>query len=365
MNSEDTIRKLRAVFETLTIVAFIALLWMPSLDHFLKLDHARAPVENRLLAKWPQFTGIGQSRDFITGVESYFNDHFGFRKRLIRWSNNWKGQLFKDPSSREVLMGRDGWLFFSGDQMYENWSREASFSEQDLENWRRLLEMRRDWLAARGTKYLFVVAPDKHNIYSEYLPDWMKKSAKPSKVQLLAEYLKAHSTVEMLDLSQALIEAKPLHILYLKTDTHWNKFGGFVGYRAVVKALARQMPGLEPLPLDAYGWKPIVQGGGDLAVIMGRVDAYTETQDMDPVEVKPLPVPKVVHDPQRLPKQGKKGVSLFYPERPGCRQSDPLPRFLRRQVASLPGPAFQGSLLHLAVRLGSSVHRAGKTGRGD
>jgi alginate O-acetyltransferase complex protein AlgJ len=166
--------------------------------------------------------------------------------------------------------------------------------------------MRRDWLQARGIRYIFVVPPDKHNVYPEYLPEWMKPSAKPSKVQQLAEYMKAHSTVEFLDLGPALIEAKKLRVDYLKTDTHWNQFGGFVGYRATMEALARQMPGLEPLPLDAYNWKPLARPAGDLAVIMGRADFYSETQGVDAVAVKPLPVPEMTTNSTRLPWNGTK-----------------------------------------------------------
>lgn len=306
MNSEATFRKLRAVFETLTIVAFLALLWLPTLDVFFKLDHAPTPEENRSPAQWPQFSGIGQSRDFITGIESYFNDYFGFRKQLVRWNNQWKGRLFKDPPSQDVLIGRDGWLFYLGDGMFENWTRQASFSEQDLENWRRLLEMRRDWLRERGIKYLFVVPPDKHTVYPEYLPDWMEKSAKPSKIQQLSAYMKAYSTVEVLDLSQTLIEARKIRVVFLKTDAHWNLFGGFVAYRALVNALANQMPGLEPLPLDAYDWKLVTRPGGDLTRMLGVADSCLETQALQFVATKPLPAFEVLHKPARFHRQNAK-----------------------------------------------------------
>jgi alginate O-acetyltransferase complex protein AlgJ len=312
MNSEATIKKLHAVFETLTIVAFLALLWLPTLDHFFQLDHARKPIENRAPAAWPQFAGIGQSRDFVTGVESYFNDRFGFRNRLIRWNHHWKDHLFHDTSGKDVLIGRDRWLFYSGGEMLQHWTREASFSGQDLENWRRLLELRRDWLRERGSKYIFVVPPDKHTVYPEYLPGWMEKSPKPSKVQQLVEYMKAHSTVEVLDLSPTLLEAKKLRADYLKTDTHWNLFGGFMGYRALMQSLARQMPGLEPLPLDAYNWKPLAKEPGDLTVMLGRTDGYTETQALEPVAKKPLPTLEGLFDPVRLPQGEAKEFKSSY-----------------------------------------------------
>jgi hypothetical protein len=114
----------------------------------------------------------------------------------------------------------------------------------------------------------------------------------------------------MLDLSQTLIEAKKLRVDYLKTDTHWNMFGGFVACRALVEALTRQMPGLEPLPLDAYDWKPAeARKQGDLATILGETDAYTETQVVDPVPMKPLPAPIVLTDPARFPQNRAKEAS--------------------------------------------------------
>ena len=298
----------RGFWNALTIVAFVVLILLPTADYVFKLDHAEAPPENRLPARWPVFTGLGRSREFITGVEKYFDDHFGFRNRLVRLNHHWKGQLFRDPGTSPVVMvGRDGWLFFSGDHAIGECARTEVFSQQELENWRRLLEMRRDWLRARGGKYLFVVPPDKHTVYPEYLPDWLEPGTGPTKVQQLVSYMKAHSTVGVLDLSQALVEAKKTRAVYLKTDTHWNAFGGFIGYRAVVEALARQMPGLQPLPLDALGWKRVPSAkGGDLTRLMGATDRYSETETWQPVVLKPMAMLEEVYDTVHFPYGGIK-----------------------------------------------------------
>jgi hypothetical protein len=306
MTPESSAARPHPVWETLTIVLFLGLLWLPTVDYFFHIDHARRTMENRSPASWPQFKGLGQSREFITGVESYFNDHFGFRKQLVRWNNHWKGQLFHDSSGRDVLIGRHGWMFYSGDGMIDSVTREAVWSEQELKDWCRLLEMRRDWLRARGAAYLLVVPPDKHSVYSEYLPAWLRKGTKPSKIQQLAKYMQAHSTVQMLDLTDTLIEAKKIRVDYLKNDTHWNFFGGFVAYRAVMAALARQLPGLEPLPLEAYDWKPAHLSRGDLVTILGRDGPAPETQCLAPVPLKPMPTPREMYDPVRLPQYGVK-----------------------------------------------------------
>lgn len=305
MKNESTIQWPRSIWDTLTIVVFLALLWLPTLDHFFSFDHAPIPVENRRPAPWPQFHGVSRSREFVAGIEDYFNDHFGFRKRLVRWNNRWKTQLFRDAPRREVLIGQDGWLFYAGQRMMENWTRKETWSAKDLENWRLLLETRRDWLRSQGIHYIFVVPPDKHTVYPEFLPAWMEEVSKPSKLQLFIDYMHAHSTVEVLDLSPALRDAKKSRVDYLKTDTHWNAYGGFAAYRAMIQALSHQMPALQPLPLNAYDWKPaLIQSAGDCAAKLGNADSYTETETVTPVATEPLASLKPRFDPVRLPQKG-------------------------------------------------------------
>jgi alginate O-acetyltransferase complex protein AlgJ len=312
MNFKYTSETVRSHWDALTIFLFLGLLWLPTLDHFFKLDHARMTNENRMPAQWPALGGLAQSREFIAGVENYFNDHFGFRKRLIRWNHHWKNQLFRTTTSRsDVLVGRDGWFFHAGERMLEHWTRQSVWTEQDLRDWRRLLEGRRDWLRKRGIKYLFVVPPDKHTVYPEHLPAWMEISSKPSKLQQLAEYMKTHSDVEFIDLSQSLIDAKQIRVTYLKTDTHWNAFGGFAAYQTLVRGLARQIPGLEPLGSDAYEWQPLPQPAGDVAKVSGK-ESIVETEALKPVPVKPVVPLTEIFDPVRFPHQGSKETRPCY-----------------------------------------------------
>jgi len=314
MKLDSGAQRLRAFWDALTIIIFLGLIFLPAADTLLKLDHTPAPQENRMPARWPTFAGFAHSREFINGVEKYYDDHFGFRKRLVRLNQHWKAQLFHGPANTgSVMIGRDGWLFFSSPQAIAECARQETFNEQQLEDWRRLLEMRRDWLRARGAKYLFVVAPDKHSVYPEYLPSWLEVGAGPSKVQQVVNYMRTRSSVEVLDLTQTLVEAKKTRVTYLKTDTHWNTFGGFVGYRAVVEALARQMPGLRPLPLDALDWKPeAFRKPGDLTIMMGAADSQPETQSLLPVVLTHLDTLRDVYDPVRLPQHGQKETWPFF-----------------------------------------------------
>jgi alginate O-acetyltransferase complex protein AlgJ len=147
---------------------FALLLWLPSLDFVFHFDHTPPFKEKRVLAQFPKLKlGLGGLKEYITGLEAYFNDHFGYRNQLIFWHTKWTHDFFRDSSVPKVLIGKDGWLFWAGDQMVEHYRGVNQFTPQELEDWKTLLEHRRDWLAERGIKYLFVIAPDKSSIYPE------------------------------------------------------------------------------------------------------------------------------------------------------------------------------------------------------
>jgi alginate O-acetyltransferase complex protein AlgJ len=258
-------------------VLSMIMIWLPTFDSFLHLDKAPVTNENRAMAGFPEFqSGSEGLREYITGLDLYFNDHFGFRKRLIRWQHRWKHQLFNESKGKDVIIGRDGWLFYSGEDMIENVQGINPFTPDQLKAWQSLLESRRDWCVRHGSAYIFVIPPDKHSIYPEYLPDWLLPVKKPDKLDQFMAYMKTNSTVPILDLRPALLAAKTNGILYFSTDSHWNYLGAFAGCQSLVRTLSGQLPGLKPLPPDTFEWQFAPQAGKDLARMLGLEQSMTE-----------------------------------------------------------------------------------------
>src|SRR5690606_552685 len=119
------------------------------------------------------------------------------------------------------------------------------------EAWRQTLQDTYDWLTARGIAYLFVVPPDKHQVYPEEMPDSIRRNGH-SRIDQLVHHLAAHTTVPVLDLRPALHEAKMQERVYHMTDTHWNDRGAYVGYARIMSALARDVPALAPVPRTMF-----------------------------------------------------------------------------------------------------------------
>jgi hypothetical protein len=262
------------------IAVLVAFLCLPTLDAVLHLDRTPVQEENRNLASFPTLKSFMDLRPFLAGVEAFVNDHFGFRQQLLRWHNQWKLNVFNEFSTGSILHGQEGWLYWTSEGGLEDYLGTSRFDEQQLRDWQTLLETRRDWLAGLGIKYIFVIPPNKQSIYPEYIPSWLKKSETPAKLDQFLTHMKTHSTVEVLDLRPALLEAKLNGWLFLKTDTHWNGMGAFLACQQVADKLSRQLPVIKPLSLDAFDQKPVIEPAGDCARYLGLGNLLQETQQV-------------------------------------------------------------------------------------
>jgi alginate O-acetyltransferase complex protein AlgJ len=316
MKSSVSFDRMNNCMALIVSAVFLFVLWLPTLDSFFNLDHSPWLNEKREPAPFPKITfDVNGLRTLPAGLGAYYDDHFGFRRQLILWEQSWKLSYFKEASRPDVMIGRDGWLFLANNEMIENYRGVKSFTVKELQNWQALLEKRHDWLAQRGIKYLFVIPPDKHSIYPEYLSAWLTKVGQQTMLDQFLSYMKAHSTVEVLDLRPGLLEAKKTARTYLYSDTHWNSYGSFIGYQYLMRALALQLPDLgEPLPYEAFEPMRIPEKGGDLEILLGQ--NYAEREGVQLTPRPPLQLPQSKKDINIFVKQWPKFTEPFYTENP-------------------------------------------------
>lgn len=295
------------------ILLFITVLWLPLLGSLFHLDPSPAPNEKRALAEFPQFNFKPAAwRDYFAGLEKYYNDHFGFRKTLLRWEHKWKRSLFRESSVTEAMIGRDGWLYLARGGMVDNMLGNLTYSDAQLAAWRRVFQTRRDWCAARGIAYQLVIAAEKHSVYPEHLPMWIPAARKHDQINQLVAYLKTNSTVPVLDLREPLRLAKTNMLTFHVTDTHWNDYGAFIGYEALLNALAQQRPDIKPLPLGAFEIHRSQQPGGDLAIMLAQERSLVEADHIALVPRPPLTAIATKADPVLSLNTGKKTIPAIF-----------------------------------------------------
>jgi hypothetical protein len=259
------------------IVLFAVGLALPALRTMVHPGSSMLEFENRSAAPPPALAlEPGTIADLPTRFEAYWDDRFGFRTTLLRWSSKAKARWLGVSPSAKVLIGKEGWLYYAGSDSLENQPSPHPFTADELAAWETALESRNDWLEKRGVRFLVVVAPNASTIYPEYLPDAFMQGSGSSRLDQLVAHLGAHSRVSVVDVREDLRRAKVRERVYCRTDSHWNDRGAFVAYQAIVKALARWFPALAPLPRAVFEDVARQEPGGDLATMIGLRHALRE-----------------------------------------------------------------------------------------
>ncbi len=254
----------------LRVGAFLVALCLPLCGRVFSLDSGSELGENRATAPAPGWPTTGQElRDLPPKVDAFWNDAFGFRRQLIRGHALFKLKVGVSSSDR-VVVGKEGWLFYTGESSIPVFLGQAPFSPGELNFIQAELEARRDWLASKGAKYLLMVGPNKESIYPEMMPDELPAGA-TNRMSQLVDHLKAHSTFEILDVRTILRANKGVGQLYHKTDTHWTDRGLFFAYQEMAQQLTRWFPQLPTRQASDFELKAAPPFSGDLSAMLGMV----------------------------------------------------------------------------------------------
>ena len=270
---------------------FGLILWLPSIIWLCSFEKTTTDRKHWVLAAFPELAlgvGLGSLQNYNKQVENHFNQGFGGRNILNACNIRLKYQLFSDDMGPDVLRGTDGWYYYQGEDLVDDRLGFKRLSDQRLRDWQDLLEKRRDWLAARGIRYLVVIAPNKESVHSEHLPRWLRQPS-TTRLDRFLVYMRLHSTVEILDLRPVLRTAGRFNPVYYQTDTHWNLMGGFVASEAIVAELHNQLPEMRPLEQGDFEIKQKRGPAGDLSRL-SKVSALIEanTFTFEPKQSLPM-----------------------------------------------------------------------------
>jgi hypothetical protein len=267
-----------AARERATIAVILAILILPALRFATDGWEATTEDELRPPAAFPDLTKPAR---FSKGFEAFFDDRFGFRRSLIRCHNRVSVELLRTSPVDRVLLGKEGWFYLrlpvhepGPDGLIRHYQGVKRFTSANLRAWQRMLRKRNDELKRRGIRYLFVVAPDKHSIYPEYLPDTVSVRSRTALDQLLPSLDEAG--VMNVDLRPALRAAKAAGNVYWRTGTHWSDLGAKVVDDEIVRALRPFFPELNPRPLTSHKVTWSDGAGRGLARMLHLRDRYRE-----------------------------------------------------------------------------------------
>jgi len=261
-----------------TVVFIVVLVVMGSLA-FRPRASAMLDAENRTMAPWP---AGALTRLFPTAFEQAFADRFGGREALLRWHNRVRVRLFGVPAASNVLIGRDGWLYFMGEDgtSFDRYYRGMlPVSDAQLQAVVAELARRNAFLAANGIAYVVTIAPDKSTIYPEHLPRWATQLTARTPLDRLIDAIRTEGSVRFVDLREPLRAAKSRERVYFATDSHWNLLGAAVAYGEIIREVAAALPSqrVQMVPAAVPPYVPDVDVyRGDLARLTGDPASFSE-----------------------------------------------------------------------------------------
>ena len=250
---------------------FALALAAPGLALFANIDRTTLEFENRVAAPWPGRSTPGGLSNIVGAFERAFADRFGARDLLIQMHHTALAVIFGTSPVANVIIGRDGWLFFKGEgngvAFDRDFRRSLPPSVPEIAAIADGIARRVQFLARSGIDYLLVIVPDKYTIYPEHVPLALQPLSDRSPLDALLALLPAEVLAHVLDLRPALLAAKGERQLYFSTDTHWNANGAWIGYRQIRSALRKDAGGGSPEPLPPESLNG--QISGDLAHMIG------------------------------------------------------------------------------------------------
>lgn len=187
----------------------------------------------------PQFSiNLNDPKLTLEKVKKYYHKNYGLKNIQLKNYLNFKTNTLKEHAlHNRVVGGKNGWLYL-GDN-YKNSFKNAfgndAFTTKEEKKIISNLKEIQTFLDNKDISFYFVIAPDKNQIYSENLPFQLNK--KETKTSNLIKQINAQTSVNCFSLHKSLISKKSKVELYYKTDSHWNSYGAFIGYREIMKKI--------------------------------------------------------------------------------------------------------------------------------
>lgn len=219
--------------KNLTNIIYIVIFLAISIVPLIAFSDKQAAIGNETKAAKPK---LSDGTELTANVDTYFAQNFGFRNRLVYVQNVLKQNVFRTSGQLEVIVGEDGWLFYS--RALDDFLGTSAADETEVERMGAVVLMMQNYVESRGGEFIFFPAPNKMSVYGEYMPYYyIEDGGQGNYERLYSELVNAGVNTVQLKNTLSLKKADGVQ-LYHKLDSHWNNYGAAVAYEAVADKLS-------------------------------------------------------------------------------------------------------------------------------
>jgi hypothetical protein len=201
--------------------------------------------EKRALTAFPEFTS-DDKQTFTSRMDDYLDDNLPVRPFLVKTYNT-ATFLLGQVSSPLVLQGQEDWLYIKRKFLIDQIEGKEIMTLPKLRKYRVMMKKTDNYFAKKDANVYYTIAPNKHSIYSEYLPnDLQNRIVDEQNIDRFYDHFKNRK--KYIDLRPTLFENKEEGVLlYEKYGTHWSNTGAYLAYREILSQLKRDWPSLKIL----------------------------------------------------------------------------------------------------------------------
>lgn len=218
--------------------------------------------ENRMLASRPYLSKLGLSpSEFVRKFDDWFSDNVGFREYLIDcYKNTWtklENNVQYTDGQYVMLIGEQGHHYFAYTDgwMISKFQGKPFVSEEQLQGLVNGLNQAKHYLDERGIPLIVMFCVDKETIYPEFYPKSIKRGPEPIQLDIITDYVTAHTDVDLFTIKDCLFSAKKEFPVFDKVGdvsilSHYNEIGAFFAYQELMKHINVYMPEIEAFLIE-------------------------------------------------------------------------------------------------------------------
>lgn len=138
-------------------------------------------------------------------------------------------------SSSQVVCGSNNWLFYKSltdDNPIGDFEGTNRYTEDEMNEILGNALFTQEEIENRGIEFAIFVAPNKENVYSEFMPEKYIHE-KISSTDILIDYLYKNG-INIVTPKEELLEKHLDMQLYYTYDTHWNQLGAYIGVKKIL-----------------------------------------------------------------------------------------------------------------------------------
>ena len=211
------------------IIPFLSIVFVFFILNIITPDKKYSIAENRNLDKKPTLKDI-QDRKFASKFESYYNDQFVLRDKMISINKKSEVKLNKTEVGNYYLV-KDNWILGKFPKL---------LSEKQLDDYSNVVNELSEISYSLGKDVYYTMMPHKTNILKHLYPKYVdnKDNIDINKSEFRSRLESDIVTyIDMDDYMLNNFSQDELEKLYFKTDHHWTSIGAFENFKMMVKRM--------------------------------------------------------------------------------------------------------------------------------